>query len=82
MGYFLSKDEYVIRMDMCMLADAGVDVIILDVTNGVEYWSECETMFTIMEKMKAAGNKVLKFCFWAFNGRVISVVQNLYDKIY
>ena len=82
MGYFLSKDEYVIRRDMSMLADAGVDVIILDVTNGVEFWSEWETIFSIMEKMKAAGNKVPKFCFWAFNGQVISVVQNLYDKIY
>jgi hypothetical protein len=25
MGYFLSRDEYVIRKDMSMLADAGVD---------------------------------------------------------
>src|ERR1035438_9882748 len=32
-GYFLSKDEYVIRKDMSMLADAGVDVILMDVTN-------------------------------------------------
>src|SRR5690606_25026982 len=27
MGYFLSKDTYVIRKDMSMLADAGVDVL-------------------------------------------------------
>jgi len=32
-GYFLSKDRYVIRKDMSMLSDAGVDVLIMDVTN-------------------------------------------------
>lgn len=82
MGYFLSKDEYVIRKDMSMLADAGVDVLIMDVTNAVRYWSEWDTLFTVMQKMKAEGNKVPKFCFWAFNGPVITVVQDLYDRIY
>ncbi len=82
MGYFLSKDEYVIRKDLSMLSEAGVDVIILDVTNAVEYWKQWDVIFPIMEKMKADGIKVPKFCFWAFNGPVITVVQNLYDKIY
>ncbi|WP_344980364.1 hypothetical protein [Compostibacter hankyongensis] len=81
-GYFLSKDEYVVRKDMSMLSDAGVDVLIMDVTNAVRYWSEWDVIFGVMEKMKAEGNKVPQFCFWAFNGPVISVVQDLYDKIY
>ena len=33
LGYFLSKDPFVIRRDMSMLADAGVDVLVMDVTN-------------------------------------------------
>lgn len=82
MGYFLSKDEYVIRKDMSMLADAGVDVLVMDVTNAVRYWDEWEVLFTVMEKMKAEGNKVPQFCFWAFNGPVITVVQDLYDRIF
>ena len=81
-GYFLSKDEYVIRKDMSMLADAGVDVLVMDVTNAVRYWDEWETIFSVMQKMKAEGSQVPKFCFWAFNGPVISVVQDLYDKVY
>ena len=81
-GYFLSKDEYVIRKDMSMLADAGVDVLVMDVTNAVRYWEEWEVLFAVMEKMKAEGNKVPRFCFWAFNGPVITVVQDLFDKIY
>lgn len=82
LGYFLSKDEFVIRKDMSMLADAGVDVLVMDVTNAVRYWSEWEKIFSVMEQMKAEGNKVPKFCFWAFNGSVITVVQELYDRIY
>jgi hypothetical protein len=81
-GYFLSRDEYVIRKDMSMLADAGVDVLLFDVTNAVRYWEEWETIFSVMEQMKAEGNKVPRFCFWAFNGPVITVVQELYERIY
>ena len=82
LGYFLSKDEYVIRKDMSMLADAGVDVLVMDVTNAVRYWDEWDVIFPTMQKMKAEGNKVPTFCFWAFNGPSITVVQDLYEKIY
>jgi len=81
-GYFLSKDEYVIRTDLSMLSDAGVDVLILDVTNAVRYWDQWNVIFSVMEKMKTEGNKVPKFCFWSFNGPSITVVQDLYDKVY
>jgi len=82
MGYFLNQDEYVIRKDMSMLADAGVDVLVMDVTNAVRYWDEWEVLFSTMQKMKAEGNRVPKFCFWAFNGPVITVVQDLYDRFF
>ena len=49
MGYFLSQDEWVIRKDMSMLSDAGVDVLVLDVTNAVRYWDEWEVLFSTME---------------------------------
>jgi hypothetical protein len=82
LGYFLSKDEYVIRQDMSMLADAGVDVLVMDVTNAVRYWDEWDVVFPVMQKMKAEGNKVPQFIFWAFNGPCITVVQDLYERIY
>lgn len=81
-GYFLSQDRYVIRHDLSMLADAGVDVLIMDVTNAVCYWDEWEVLFQTMQEMKALGNRVPKFCFWAFNGNVIDVVQSLYERYY
>ena len=81
-GYFLSKDKYVIRHDISMLADAGVDVLIMDVTNAVLYWDEWEVLFSTMQEMKAEGNKVPSFCFWAFNGNVITFVKKLYEEFY
>lgn len=82
LGYFLSKDPYVIRKDMSMLTDAGVDVLIMDVTNAVRYWDEWDVVFPVMQQMKAEGNKAPLFCFWAFNGPSITVVQDLYERIY
>src|SRR5690625_6873016 len=82
MGYFLSQDEYVIRKDISMLADAGVDVLIMDVTNAVRYWDEWDFMFNIMLEMREEGSKVPQFAFWSFNGPSITVVQELYDEIY
>lgn len=81
-GYFLSHDEYVIRKDMAMLSQAGVDVLVMDVTNAVRYWAEWEVVFSVMQKMNQEGTPVPRFCFWAFNGPVITVVQELYDRIY
>jgi hypothetical protein len=81
-GYFLSQDSFVIRKDISMLADAGVDVLILDVTNGVEYWDEWNALWSTMEKMKAEGNAVPKFCFWSFNGDAVKVVDDLYSLLY
>lgn len=82
MGYFQSQDKWVIRKDMSMLSDAGVDVLVMDVTNAVRYWDEWDVTFNVMLDMIKEGNPVPKFCFWAFNGPVISVVQDLYEKIY
>jgi len=82
MGYFLSQDVSVICKDISMLTDAGVDVLVLDVTNAIFYWEEWEVLFTTMENMKAEGNKVPKFCFWCYNRFSITVAQQLYERIY
>lgn len=82
MGYFLSQDEWVVRKDMSMLSDAGVDVLVMDVTNAVLYWDEWEVVFSTMRKMREEGNKTPEFLFWCFNGDVIEVAQSLYDRVY
>lgn len=81
-GYFLSQDEWLIRRDLSMLQDAGVDVLILDVTNGVLYWDEWEMLFKTMEQMRREGNQTPQFTFWSYNGNPVSVVTQLYERYY
>ncbi len=81
-GYFLSQDEWVIRKDLSMLQDAGVDVLVLDVTNGVCYWDEWELLFTTMRKMREEGNRTPEFVFWSFNNNPVNVVKSLYERYY
>ena len=81
-GYFLSQDTWLMRRDLSMLQDAGVDVLILDVTNGVCYWDEWELLFTTMEQMRAEGNRTPQFTFWSYNGNPVNVVKSLYERYY
>lgn len=81
-GYFLSRDRYVARHDMSMLADAGVDVIIFDVTNAVCYFDEWDVILNEMEQMKKEGNKVPQICFWTYNGTVLTTTQYVYERYY
>ena len=82
MGYFLSQDEWVIRKDISMLQDAGVDVLVMDVTNGVCYWDEWEVLFSTMMKMRSEGNQTPQFVFWSYNGNPVNIVKQLYERYY
>ena len=82
MGYFTSCDPYVIRKDMSMLTDAGVDVLILDCTNAVCYFTEWNALFETMTAMKNEGHKVPKVCFWGYNGEVSERLTEIYNYYY
>lgn len=81
-GYFLSRDKYIIRKDMYELTDAGVDVLVLDCTNGYPYWDEWDTLFETMTEIKSEGNPVPKICFWCFNGNPVKCVTEIYERYY
>ncbi|MCM1021223.1 MAG: hypothetical protein NC343_03195 [Muribaculum sp.] len=81
-GYFLSRDKYVIRKDISMLTDAGVDVLVLDGTNGVAYFEEWDTLFEVMHQMQAEGNKVPQICFWVYNGKPARCANWIFDRYY
>lgn len=81
-GYFLSDDEWVIRKDISMLQDAGIDVLVMDVTNGVCYWDEWELLFSTMMKMREEGNRTPGFVFWSYNNKPTEVVKSLYERYY
>ena len=64
LGYYRTYDNFVIRKHAEMLADAGVDVIILDLSNGAETWKEGYTaVFQGFQEAYEAGVNVPKITF-------------------
>lgn len=80
-GYFLADDPWVARKNLRMLADAGVDVIIFDVTNGPEYWNTLHTLLGTAEEMRAEGVATPQFAFVTHASSGV-VANQLYDHIY
>jgi len=80
-GYYLSDDEWVIRKHGQMLADAGVDVLILDVTNAAVYLPQVTKIVETFRKMQKEGAIVPKIAF-IVNSAPERTVSKLYERIY
>lgn len=80
-GYYLSDDAWVIRKHAQMLADAGVDVLFFDVTNGFTYDEVVHTLCEVLSAMRAEGLATPQIAFLAHSGQD-KVVQRLYDTLY
>ncbi|WP_041592130.1 thioredoxin family protein [Thermoanaerobacterium xylanolyticum] len=90
-GYYLNQDEYVIRKHSQMLSDAGVDVIIFDVSNfqpgnpPQAYFKD--TFIKIMDIFTAIRNEgkrtpcvAFLFNFWAGPYGVYEIYKDVYSK--
>ena len=63
-GFYNTYDKYVIRKHAELMADAGVDVIIMDLSNGTFTWKEgYDVVFQTFQEAAAAGVKVPKIAF-------------------
>ena len=85
-GYYMGLDEYVVRKHAEMIADAGVDVIIFDCTNGPYTWDESyEALFKVFDEAIKDGVNVPQVAFMLpFNdGKdTTTSLKNLYEKVY
>lgn len=85
-GYYLNRDPYVIRRHAVLLANAGVDMIMFDCTNGSLVWKE--SYEPILEGFRAAhadGINAPKFAFmlnFAPFGTSEDMLRALYQDIY
>ena len=77
-GYYQSNDEAVIRKHLQMLADAGVDVIVFDNTNGPTYPDVYLPLCRVMEKMRSEGNPTPKIAFFAGHGAWNTLYRDFY----
>ncbi len=80
-GYYRPDDPWVIRKHVQLLADAGVDVLILDATNGFTYDAEREALCTVLTQMQAEGRRVPKIALFAY-AQHLAVVRHLWQTFY
>ena len=86
-GYYKTEDEFVLRKHAEMLADAGVDFIFFDCTNGRYMWENgVDALIKVWYEAMEDGVDVPKLVFWLnLAGRAsdrIAQIQIMYDNWY
>lgn len=85
-GYYSGIDKFVMRKQAEMLADAGVDVIFFDCTNGTYLWdSGYRTLCQVFEDAIEDGIRVPKIAFILNFGATqdaATSLRNLYKNLY
>lgn len=80
LGYYLSDDPWVIRRHAQLLADAGVDVIIFDNTNGITFPNNYLTIAKVYTQMRSEGERTPQIAFLASKKSVAQLWKDLYSK--
>ncbi|MCF3110036.1 hypothetical protein LL912_14740 [Niabella sp. CC-SYL272] len=86
LGYYLDTDAWVLRKHAEMLADAGVDVIIFDCTNGNITWKEsymklCEVFTRARKDGVPTPQIAFMLPFWPSDGGK-EILRELYNDLY
>lgn len=85
-GYYQNLDEYVVRKHAEMIADAGVDVIVFDCTNGTYTWQPAyETLFKVFDEAISEGVNVPQVAFmlpFSASEDANTSLHDLYNNIY
>ena len=85
-GYYRSDDPWVIRKDIQMLCDAGVDGVFFDAGNGYLYHDAYKAFFKENMDRKAEGQSYLK-ATWMIRAKgphssTSEILEELYDTYY
>ena len=80
-GYYHASDPWVIRRDMQMLANAGVDFIYFDTTNAVLYPETVLAVCRVIARMRKEGIAAPSICYTTYwnSGKAMN---GAYDHIY
>ncbi len=85
-GFYRNSDPYVIRHHAALLADAGIDFILFDCTNGALLWRDAyEPLFKGLREAREDGINVPKFGFMLNFGPFETsefMIRALYQDIY
>jgi hypothetical protein len=80
-GYYHASDPFVIRHDMQMLANAGVDFIFFDVTNARTYPETVLSVCEVISQMRAQGIAAPSLCYLT-NTQSGETMNKIYDELY
>lgn len=80
-GYYLPDDEWIIRKHAQMLSDAGVDVIVFDVTNAAIYQPQVLKIAETYTKLRQQGISTPSISF-IINSKSVQTATRLFDKFY
>jgi len=85
-GYYLNRDPYIIRRHAVLLANAGVDMIMFDCTNGSLVWKESyEPIFEGFRQARLDGINAPKIAFMLNFGPASTtedMLRALYQDLY
>lgn len=84
LGYYRTDDEFVLAKHAQMLADAGVDTLVFDVTNQLTYAHEYRALLETFSRVRKNGGRtpqVAFLCpFWTPKKVVRELWRDLYSK--
>ena len=84
--YYTLYDEYVLRKHAEMLADAGVDFVLFDCTNGNYTWEDMYmNLLKVWSDARADGVKTPQIAFmmqFGFTDNTLDSLTQVYNKIY
>ena len=81
-GYYVSDDEAVLAKHAQMLADAGVDAVIFDVTNQLTYPRSWQALCRVFDRIRRLGGRTPQLAFLCPFGDPRRVVQELWEQLY
>lgn len=80
-GFYHASDPWVIRHDLQMLTNAGVDFLYFDVTNALIYEDTVKALLKVSSQMRESGIATPDLCFTTHAGSGTTINQ-VYDAFY
>ena len=80
-GYYRSPDAWVLRRHAQLLADAGIDVLILDATNAETYREVYTALCEVFRQVRQSGGRTPQIAFMV-NTAPGATAQRLHDELY
>jgi len=79
LGYYVSDSKYVMRKHWSMLQDAGVDVLIFDVTNAFTYDKIYLKLCDLYAEIRAGGQDTPQICFLTHSNSALTMTKLYHD---